>query len=161
MRICGGNAHNVKRRDATGGQSVCDETPMAAPGNCLRAHDDGRPGVSKSDDTPDGGVKTGSVHVVRISSERVVLPGGVDRVPPGMPQAAQARLVFIGDSTSRKGLGHRLAVVLRITAGFRNGPDIDEIVHAVRNEHCDEIVELMRRVTDGVNTSADKFRIVS
>ena len=153
-------AHYVKGFDSAGGEGVRDEASVATPGNRFRAHNYGRSVIREFDETPKGGIESGSVHVIRVSAEGIIPPGGVDRVFARMTQSAQAGFVFVTNPMSRERRGHRLAIVLRIPAGLRNGSDIDQIVHAVTDKHRDEIVEWMRGVANGVN-APDTFRIVS
>jgi hypothetical protein len=99
--------------------------------------------------------------MVRISAKGIVPPGGVDRIFAGMAQTAQARLVLVADSMRFQRGGHYFGVVLRIPAGFRDSPDVYEIVDPVSGKHRKEFLERMRGVTDGVDNAADTFRIVA
>ena len=88
MGIRGRRAHDVKRGNAMGGKRIRNQTAMAAPRNRFGAHNDWRSLVRERDEAPNGRIKLGSLHMVRVAPEGIVFPCAVDRVRTGMTQAA-------------------------------------------------------------------------
>ena len=122
---------------------------MATPRHGLGAHD-GRWMISGSlHESLQGGPKVLRLHVVRESAKARVLPAVIDGILLGFAQPAKLRLVDIGDSGLSKRLAQCMDIKLRIVAGPRNRPHVDEARNAVRGEKCQELVDGFCRMAYG------------
>lgn len=88
MRI-GSSVHNVKDRNSARDDCVGDQRAMAAPGNCLGAHDSGRLEIAHRQKVIERFLKLARLHVVSVSAEAGVSPKSVPRVASSATAATE------------------------------------------------------------------------
>src|ERR1700756_1901178 len=121
---------------------------MAPPGYCFRAHD-GRAFLACAlEQTFEAGAKVSGGHVVGVTAEGGVAPGGVCRIVSRVAQAAEAFQVYVIDSLFLQCLGKCTRVELRNVARFRNGADVHEALDAIGLEDRDKLRDRACRMPD-------------
>lgn len=149
MRVCLGRAHYVEDGDAANGEGVRDHRTVAAPGDCFGAHDGGGPAVIEREELVDTLGEFRRLHVIRIPAEGRIAPGSVGGVLAGVAEPAEGGEVAVFDTGLSERGGQGIAVELRIVAGFRDCPDVDEELDAVCAEEVQKLREGAVGVADG------------
>lgn len=90
-------SNNVLDANASYKKCVPDHRPMAAPGNCFRAHQDTTLGIRQFRDPLNVLVEFRGLHVIRIASEREIMPAGVGRICTRVAQASETRKMRISN----------------------------------------------------------------
>src|SRR5437660_1352592 len=100
MRFSLTRAQNVDYLHTSGFEEIGDQTAMAAPPHCFRAHHGGRTGpVCNLQQSLDAILKSRRLHVIGIAAKRVIPPRGISRVRTRFASPAQLREVLVIDTT--------------------------------------------------------------
>jgi hypothetical protein len=97
-----------------------------------------------------------SLHVIGVAPETRILPGGVDRILPRVPQATESGHMRIPDMSAAQRSRELLSVVLRVPARPGNRADVDELLDMVRHQHLDKFIDRMSRVADGEDYASNR-----
>ncbi len=151
MGLHGRPAHDVHDRDPAHGQRIGDERTVAAPGHGFGAHDRGLSLAGRLHQLEQPFLEIRCLHIIREPPEGRVLPSRVQGVFLRVAKAAEGRHVEIIDSRGLQAFRQRLAVELGIMPRLRDGAYIDHLLDAVGPEHCQEPVEGMGGMADGVD----------
>ena len=160
MRRGAGRAHDVLGLDAAHEQGIGDERAMAAPGQGLGAHQGKAVLARKQDQLLEILLELRRLHVIGIAAKRGVAPAAVDRVAPGMPQAAQPRHVNIADAGFFQRSRQRCLVELRVARRARQRAHVGYARDAVRAKQLDELVDRTRRMADGQDRHSFAYRFM-
>ena len=74
-----------------------------------------------------------------------------------MAQAAEAWHVNIFQPSLAQGSGHCLEVKLRVMAGARDRPNVNDLIYRMRSEQGDKFVQGARGMPDGVHSGGRAF----
>src|SRR5205814_3189016 len=84
----------------SGFEEIGDQTAMAAPPHCFRAHHGGGAGPVRNLQQSLGPIlKSRRLHVIGIAAKRVIPPRRISRVRTRFASPAQLREVFVIDTT--------------------------------------------------------------
>src|SRR5581483_8647742 len=100
----------------------------------------------------DGVRELPGLHVIGVAAKRIVLPRGVNRVLPRMPQAAERGHVAIANSVFRQRARQLFAIELRISPRARNGANIHQQRDAMSLQNAQEFFKWTNRMADGENS---------
>jgi hypothetical protein len=141
----------VKDIHATRERVVRDDAAMTAPPQDFGAHDRAGLLACTREQCAERSLKLARLGVVRVVLERSDLPAGVARGLCGLRRASpspEVTLLDKGDAVARQLLRERVCVELRIRAGARKMPDVDERLDAVCAQRSDELAIRAIRVAD-------------
>jgi hypothetical protein len=141
-------AGNFAHGDSPSQESVRNQRSVAAPRECLCAHQNNALSFGEIDTTPQAVLELLGLHVIGVATEAGVTPSGVDRVDSRVAQSSKSRDVLVVDSHATKCWRQFVAIELRIVPGPRNRSHVDDTLHAMRLEESDEYLYRTCRVPD-------------
>ena len=120
----------------------------------LGAHDRDRLAVSKRDEPIQLGGEHRALHVVGVRTERRILPRAVDGIGLLAPQAAEPGEMRVADAGAGESRRQRVDIELGMAARARHLADVGDVTHAVGADERDEVLQRMRRMTDGPHAAS-------
>ncbi len=130
------NMHNL---DAARFQKIRDKPTMTAPPNRFRAHDCRRTFALRDFEKPiDPFAKVAGLHVIGVTAERVIAPGGVMRIRRRKTPAAELGKMFVIDFAGMERVSQLLFVELRVALRPGEQPHIGDEFDSVCLERADE-----------------------
>lgn len=121
---------------------------MASPWHGFRAHDR-RPSVSPiRDELVERLLELFCLHVIGIAAEARISPTGIDRIPCGLPQPSEARLVDIFQAGLLQAVSERVHIELRVAPRARDFSHIDQKFDGVRLQEVEKCIDRSRRVSN-------------
>lgn len=117
---------------------------MTSPPQSFSAHDDAALGMSKLAQSPEPGPKALAHGIIRVVVKALVLPERIgDRRHFWLlvAQTSESGDVLVSDPECGQRCREKIAVVLRIVARTRNGPNVDNEMYVRAPEQPDEDVQ--------------------
>jgi hypothetical protein len=134
--------------NTSGQQRIRDQGTMTAPGHGFRAHNRRLLPPRKFYEIGQILPELGCLHIVGEAAEAGVTPGGIDGIPPRMPESTQSRHIPVMKPDGMQCRRQCSAVELRIVSRTRDRAYIDQPFHTVRFEKTNELLYRTGGVTD-------------
>jgi hypothetical protein len=141
----------VKDVEASRKRVVRDDAAMTAPPQNFGAHDRARLLAGTREQCAKRALELACLCVVRVVLERSNLPARIASRLRGLrcpSTSAEVALLDERDAVARQLLRERVCVELRIRAGPRKVPDVDERLDAMCTQRSDELLVRAIRVAD-------------